>query len=75
MPSEDIEIWEFNQYQKSDKVPFNIYADLERLTEKIDGCKSNLENSFTTKIGWHILSVFSIFTASSFESIENKHNV
>ena len=75
MPSEDIEIWEFNQYQKSDKVPFNIYADLERLTEKIDGCKSNLENSFTTKIGWHILSVFSMSTVSSFESIENKHNV
>ena len=75
MPSEDIEIWEFNQYQKSDKVPFNIYADLERLTEEIDGCKSNLENSFTTKIGWHILSVFSMSTVSSFESIENKHNV
>ena len=75
MPSEDIEIWEFNQYQKSDKVPFNIYADLERLTEKIDGCKSNLENSFTTKIGWHIPSVFSMSAISSFESMENKHNV
>ena len=37
MPSEDTKILEFNQYQKSDKAPFIIYADLECLTEKIDG--------------------------------------
>ena len=29
MPSEDTKILEFNQYQKSDKAPFVIYADLE----------------------------------------------
>ena len=29
MPSEDIKILEFNQYQKSDKALFIIYADLE----------------------------------------------
>ena len=40
-------ILEFNQYQKSDKVPFIIYAGLEYIMEKIDGCKSNPENSFT----------------------------
>ena len=28
MPSEDNKILEFNQYQKSDKAPFFIYADL-----------------------------------------------
>ena len=28
MPSEDTKILEFNQYQKCDKVPFVIYADL-----------------------------------------------
>ena len=28
MPSEDTKILEFNQYQKSDKAPFVIYADL-----------------------------------------------
>ena len=32
-------ILEFNQYKKSDKAPFNIYADLECLIEKIDGYK------------------------------------
>ena len=29
MPSEDTKILEFNQYQKSDKAPTIIYADLE----------------------------------------------
>ena len=41
MPSEDTKILEFNQYQKSDKLSFVIYADLECLIEKIDGCKNN----------------------------------
>ena len=35
MPSEDTKT-EFNQYQKSDKAPFVIYADLQCLIEKID---------------------------------------
>ena len=39
MPSEDTKILEFNQYKKSDKAPFIIYAHLEYLVEKIDGCK------------------------------------
>ena len=54
MPSEETKILEFNQYQKSDKAPFIIYADLECLVEKIDGCKDNSENSLTTKVGEHI---------------------
>ena len=54
MPSEDTEILELNQYKKSDKPLFIIYADLECLREKIDGCKNNSENSFTTKLGKHI---------------------
>ena len=37
MPSEDTKILESHQYQKSDKAPFFIYADLEYLTgKKID---------------------------------------
>ena len=49
MPSEDTKILEFNQYKKFDKAPFIIYASFACLMEKIDGCKINLENSFTTK--------------------------
>ena len=41
MPSKDTKILEFNQYQKSDKAPFIIYADLECIIEKINGCKNN----------------------------------
>ena len=56
MPSEDTKMLEFNQYQKFDNAPFIIYADLEWLIEKIEGCKNNLEKSSTTKVGKHISS-------------------
>ena len=36
MPSEDTKKLEFNQYQKSDKASFVVYADLERLIEKME---------------------------------------
>ena len=75
MPFDDIKILDFNQYQKSDKASFIIYTDLECLIEKTDGCKNNPENSFSTKVGEHIPSGFSMPTISSFESIENKHDV
>ena len=39
---------------KSDKMPHIIYADIESLTRKIDGCKNNTENYSTTKIVEHI---------------------
>ena len=75
MPFEDTKILEFNQYQKSDKAPFIIYADLECIIERIDGCKNNSENSSTTKVSNHIPSDFSTSTISSFRRIENKHDV
>ena len=76
IPSEDTEILEFNQYQESDKAPFIIYADLECIIEKIDGCKNNSANSSITKVSEHIPSGFSLSTISSFSrSIENKHDV
>ena len=61
MPSEDTIILEFNQNQKFDKAPFIIYADLECIIKKIDRCKNNPENSFST--------------ISLSRSIENKNNV
>ena len=56
MSSEDTKILEFNQYRKSDKAPFVIYADLECV--KIDGCKNNPEHSSATKVSEHIPSGF-----------------
>ena len=75
MPSEDTTILELNQYQKSDKAPFNIYADHECIIEKIEGCKNNPEKSSTTKVSKHIPSGFSMFPISAFRSIENEHDV
>ena len=40
------------------KTPFIIYANLECLIEKIDGCINNPENSSTTKVSEHISSGF-----------------
>ena len=72
--SEDTKILEFNQYQKFDKASLTIYADHERIIEKIDGCKNNPESSSTTKVSKHIPSGFSMSALSSFRSIENKHD-
>ena len=39
-----------NQYMNSNKLSHIIYANLESLIEKIDGCANNPEKSSTTKI-------------------------
>ena len=75
MPSEDTKILEFNQYQKSDKARFIIYADLECLIEKTDRCKYNPEISSTTKVSEHNPLSFWMSTISSFRSIKNKHDM
>ena len=75
MPSEGTKISKFNQYQKSDKAPFIIYADFECIIEKIDECKNNPENSSTSKVCEHIPSGFPMSTISFFRSIENKHDM
>ena len=36
-------ILEFNQYMKSDEMPYIISADIESLISKIDGCANNPE--------------------------------
>ena len=50
MPSEKNQILKFNQYMKSDKMPYIIYADIESLITKIDECTNNPEKSSTTKM-------------------------
>ena len=54
MSSEKDNILKFNQYMKSDEMPYIIYADIESLIEKIDECANNPENSSTATIGEHI---------------------
>ena len=49
MPDEDNKILKYNPGEKSLKVPFIIYADLECLLEKVDTCQNNPEKSYTEK--------------------------
>ena len=55
-------ISKFNQYMKSDKTLFAIYADLESYIKEIDGCVNNPEKSSTTKKGEHVLCRCSMST-------------
>ena len=57
---------------KSDKVLYIIYADIESLIKKIDGCANNSENSSTIKIREHIPCGYSMLTIWAFDHIESK---
>ena len=64
----------YNQGEKSIKLPFIVYADLECLFEKMSTCYNNPEESSTTKINQHTPSGYSIFTHCSFDKSKNKLN-
>ena len=56
-------------------MPYIIYADLECLILKIDGCENNPEYSSTTKIGKHIPYGYSLSTIWGFDHIKYKHSL
>ena len=72
MPSPNNNIIKYNQGDKSLKLPFIIYADLECLLTKIDACQNNPDLSSTTKINQNIPSGYSICTSCSFDKSNNK---
>ena len=53
MPTKNNNIIKYNQGEKSIKLPFVIYADLECLLEKMSTCQSNPNESSTTEINKH----------------------
>ena len=71
MPSEKDKILEFKQYMKSNDMPCIIYADIELLIRKIDGCENNSKKSSTTKIAEHIPCGYSMSTIWVFSHIED----
>ena len=75
MPCEDTQILEFNQYQKFDKAPYIIYADLKYLIKKIDGCKNNPEKLSTRKVDAHIPCRYSMSTIWTLDGIERRYDV
>ena len=74
MPTKDNNIIKYNKGEKSIKLPFVIYADLECLLEKMSTCYNNLEESSTTEINKHAPSGYSIFTHCSVDKTRNKLN-
>ena len=74
IPTKDNNIIKYNHGEKSMKLPFLIYADLECLLEKMSTCQNNPNKSFTTKINKHTPSGYSIFTSCSFDESKNKIN-
>ena len=72
MPTKDNNIIKYNHGEKSMKLPFLIYADLECLLEMF--CQNNPNKSSTTKINKHTPSGYSIFTSCSFDESKNKIN-
>ena len=74
MPTKDNNTIKYNQGEKSIKLPFAIYADLECLLEKMSTCIINPNESSTTEINKHTPSGYSIFTSCSFGESKNKIN-
>ena len=60
MPEEDNKILKYNHGEKSMKVAFTIYADVEYLLEKISNCHNIPEKS--SKTNKHTPSGDSLFT-------------
>ena len=74
MPTKNNNIIKYNHGEKSMKLPFVIYADLECLLEKMSTCINNPNESSTTKINKHTPLGYSIFTHCSFDKSKNKIN-
>ena len=74
MPTKDNNTIKYNHGEKSIKLPFVVYADLECLLEKMSTCYNNPEELSTTKINKHTPSGYSIFTHCSFDKSKSKLN-
>ena len=58
--------------EKSLKVPFTIYADLECLLKKMRPCQNNPENSYTEKKVKHKPSGYAWCSICSFDETKNR---
>ena len=74
MPTKNNNIIKYNHGEKSMKLPFVIYTDLECLLEKMSTCINNPNESSTTIKNKHTPSGYSIFTRCSFDKSKNKLN-
>ena len=64
----------YNLGERSRKILFIIYGDLECLPEKISTCSNNPEKSSIIKLNKHTPSGFSLLTHCSFDTTKNEHD-
>ena len=57
MPTKNNNIIKYNQGEKSIRLPFVVYANLECLLEKMSTCQNNPNESSTTEINKHHLVI------------------
>ena len=74
MPTEDNNTLKYNHGEKSLKVPFKIYADLECLLIKQQPSQNNSNEPFTERKAMNEPRGYSLDLVSPFDSKENKHN-
>ena len=74
MPTKNNNTVQYNHGEKSMKLPFVIYADLECLLEKMSTCINNPNDLSATEINKRPPSGYSIFTHCSFDESKNKLN-
>ena len=74
MPNKNNKILKYIPGEKSLKVPFTIYADLECLLRKINTCQNNPKKSYTEKKAIHRPSGYSLVTCCSFDKSKNECN-
>ena len=79
MPNQVEKILKHNPGERSLKVPFTIYLDLECLLKKEQfpnntNNNNNIEESYTKKKARHEPSGWAMFTRCSFDKKENKLN-
>ena len=72
MPDENNKILKYIPGEKSLKVPFIIYVDLECLLQKINTYKNNSKKSDTEKKAKHKPSGYSLATCCSFDKFKNE---
>ena len=71
MPEKYYKLIKYNQREKSVKVRFIFYTDLECLLEKMNNCHDNPEKPSTIKINKHTFG-YSLFIHCSFDTATNK---
>ena len=75
MPTKDKKPLRYNRGEKSLKVPFTIYANLQCLLIKEQSCQNNPKESYTERKAKHERYGYALSLICSFDKTKNKHSV